>query len=109
MFTGLVEAIGVVRAVGGTAAGRRLEIDLGPVVAEGARRDGAVGVQATVDQGADRHAGREETSSPGVPELAADRLDLLIRQERLKGGHLSRRRFLGIVLIGRMERWKGDV
>jgi len=35
MFTGLVEAIGGVRAVAGTAAGRRLEIDLGPVVAEG--------------------------------------------------------------------------
>jgi len=44
MFTGLVEAIGVVRAVSSTAAGRRLEIDLGAVVGEGVQLGDSISV-----------------------------------------------------------------
>ena len=44
MFTGLVEAMGAVRAVSSTAAGRRLEIDLGAVVAEGTRLGDSISV-----------------------------------------------------------------
>ena len=44
MFTGLVETIGVVRAVSSTAAGRRLEIDLGAVVAEGVQLGDSISV-----------------------------------------------------------------
>ncbi|NIA20743.1 MAG: riboflavin synthase [Anaerolineaceae bacterium] len=44
MFTGLVEAIGVVRAVASTAAGRRLEIDLGAVVGEDVRLGDSISV-----------------------------------------------------------------
>jgi riboflavin synthase len=34
MFTGLVEYVGQVRAAGATAAGRRIEVDLGPLAAD---------------------------------------------------------------------------
>jgi len=43
MFTGLVETIGTVRAARSTAFGRRIEIDLGPLV-EGARAGDSINV-----------------------------------------------------------------
>ena len=43
MFTGLIEAIGTVRAAAATAAGRRIEVDLGPA-AEGVRPGDSVNV-----------------------------------------------------------------